>query len=446
MGSNAPILCGAARRCITPPMEWLPQLRGLQDVTFTEVLDDLYVRALALRAGADTVLIICFDCDKVPCPQANLDAVTAETGIPATNISLLAIHSHTAPIGGWRPNEGPNFILRKPVQVQEATHRYEAFLQERLLEAVGEALDALRPARLGWGNGESYINVSRVQDYYVTQPDGSVAVQCGLGRDFSAPVDRRLFVLKAEGLDGTPIAFLTNYAVHNCVMIRNRCGRDGGTLLSSDLGGNVSQMLERAYPGAVALWTSGAAGDVNPILSNEIFYPDPTTGVQTQYILPAGESAPLMMLNTLAAQHYADTLRVIRSISCDVERGRICSGVAWAETPGRDGNPYRVRVHLTGIGPLWMAGVSGELYTSLGRAVLEQLPADAIVQNHDGSLLAESGYIYDDAILARDTEGVLPGRHESQQQPGYIRTALQDAVETLYARLSGGEGESGAET
>ncbi|MCD8367404.1 MAG: hypothetical protein LUC48_05185 [Clostridiales bacterium] len=440
MGNDAPILCGAARRCITPPPEWLPQLRGLQDVTFTEVLDDLYLRVLAFRSGEDTVLVICFDCDKVPCPQAYLDAITAETGIPAHHISLLAIHNHTAPIGGWRPNEGPNFILRKPAQVQAATHQYEAFLQERLLEAVREALGTLRPARLGWQNGESYVNVCRVQDYQVTQPDGSVAVQCGLGRDFSVPADRRLFVLKAEGLDGTPIAFLTNYAVHNCVMIRNLCARDGGTVISSDLGGNVSQMLEQAYPGAVALWTSGAAGDVNPILSNEIFYPDPATGAQTQYILPAGESAPVMMLNTLAAQHYADTLRVIRTISCDVERGSVCGGVAWAEAPGKDGNPYQVRVHLLGVGPLWIAGVSGELYTSLGQAVLEKLPADAIVQNHDGSLLAESGYIYDDAILARDTEGVLPGRRESQQQPGYIRATLQDAVGMLYAKLSGSEG------
>ncbi|MCD8161309.1 MAG: hypothetical protein LUE61_09115 [Clostridiales bacterium] len=435
MGTDAPILCGAARRCITPPPEWLPQLRGLQDVTFTQVLDDLYLRVLALRAGADTVLVVTFDCDKVPCPQAYLNAITAETGIPAEHISLLAIHTHTAPIGGWRPNEGPNFILRKPAEVQAATHRYEAFLQARLLEAVREALEALRPARLGWGSGESYVNVSRVQDYYVTRPDGSAAVQCGLGRDCSAPVDRRLFVLKAEGLDGSPIAFLTNYAVHNCVLIRNRCGRDGGTLLSSDLGGNVSQMLEAACPGAVALWTSGAAGDVNPLLSNEIFYPDPVTGAQTQYVLPAGDTAPLMMLKTLSAQHYADTLRVIRGISCNVERGSVRGGVAWAEAPGRDGGTYQVRLHLTGIGPLWMAGVSGELYTSLGQALLEKLPPEAIVQNHDGNLLAESGYIYDDAVLSRDRSGVLPGRHESQQQPGYIREALQDAVEGLLAKL-----------
>ncbi|MCD8086713.1 MAG: hypothetical protein LUF28_10465 [Clostridiales bacterium] len=435
MGTDAPILCGAARRCITPPPEWLPQLRGLQDVTFTQVLDDLYLRVLALRAGADTVLVVTFDCDKVPCPQAYLDAITAETGIPSEHISLLAIHTHTAPIGGWRPNEGPNFILRKPAEVQAATHRYEAFLQARLLEAVREALERLRPARLGWGSGESCVNVSRVQDYYVTRPDGSAAVQCGLGRDFSVPVDRRLFVLKAEGLDGSPIAFLTNYAVHNCVMIRNRCGRDGGTLLSSDLGGNVSQMLEAACPGAVALWTSGAAGDVNPLLSNEIFYPDPATGTQTQYILPAGDTAPLMMLKTLSAQHYADTLRVIRGISCSLERGSVRGGVAWAETPGRDSGTYQVRLHLTGIGPLWMAGVSGELYTSLGQALLEKLPPEAIVQNHDGSLLAESGYIYDDAILARDRSGVLPGRHDSLQRPGYIREALLDAAEGLLTKL-----------
>jgi hypothetical protein len=42
------LFCGAARECITPPGELLPDLRGLMDRPFGGVLDDLFVRVLAL--------------------------------------------------------------------------------------------------------------------------------------------------------------------------------------------------------------------------------------------------------------------------------------------------------------------------------------------------------------------------------------------------------------
>ncbi len=435
MSDTEQIYCGAARVKITPDPDLMPDLRGLQDVTFTEVLDDIYLRVLALKAGPETVLIVTFDLDKVPCPKEYAEAVEEETAIPADHIALMAIHTHTAPVAGWRPDEGPNFIMTKPEDVQEATHKYEEFLKGKLLEAVHAALDAMVPARIGWENGESYINVNRVQDYRVRDADGNVTIECGLGKNPYHPTDRRLFVLKAETLDGKPIAFLSNYAVHNDVLIKNTCGKDGGEMLSSDMGGNVSQMLEEMYPGAVALWTSGAAGDVNPVVLNEIFYPDPETGAQTPYFLPPGDQGPIMMMKTLACQYLDDMMAVFHHLDCTVSSAAVRAKTAWASTPGSDGKPYEVRVQMIRIGDLLLTGFSGELYTSLGQAILKILPDDAVVINHDASLLANSGYIFDDETMARDTEGVLPGRHDSNQQPGYIKDALLETVNGLLEEI-----------
>ncbi len=435
MSEEEQLYCGASRKKITPDPDLLPDLRGLQDVTFTEVLDDLYVRVLAVRSADHTLLLTAFDLDKVPCPQEYLDAVEKATGIPEDWIALVAIHTHTAPVAGWRPNEGPNFIRTKPQAVQDATRKYEEFLHEKLLEAVREALDALTPARIGWGNGESFINVNRVQDYRVRGEDGQVTIKCGLGKNPHTPVDRRLFVLKAETLDGRPIALLSNYAVHNCVMIKNTCGKDGGELLGSDMAGNVNQMLEEMFPGMVALWTSGAAGDVNPVVCNEIFYPDPADGEQTSYFLPAEDPAPVMMLKTLAAQYLDDTLAVLNGLTCPVTQASLKAATGWAVTPGSDGEDYQVRVQLLEIGDFFMAGFSGELYTSLGQAVLQVLPKDAIVINHDASLLSQCGYIFDDETLARDQDQILPGRRDANQQPGYIKEALLDTVQALQKEL-----------
>lgn len=430
------MICGAAKKKITPSAQLLVNLHGLGNITFSGVLDDIFVRAMIIGDGQEKILFVVFDLDKVPYPETYLSALSAQAGIPEENIALLSIHTHTAPVTGWRPAEGPNFIVRKPEHVQQAIHEYEAFLEQTVKEAVAEALAAQQPVRVGWGQGESYVNINRLQDYFVRKDDGTVEVCVGLGQNPATEVDRSLFVLKVEDLSGRMVACLTNYAVHNCVMIGNRCGENGGTMLSSDLGGNVSQMIEENCPGCVALWTSGAAGDVNPIMSNEIFYPDPKTGKQTSYQLPIGDNGPIMMLSVLAARHYADTLRVLEQITCSEESLKVGGMVKWAEMPSKGGEPYQIRVHLMRIGPLGLWGMSGELYSSLGKTIVQALSSGKdLILNHDSSLLANTGYIYDDETLERDREETLPGRRNNEMVPGYAKEALIAITTDMWRRM-----------
>ena len=431
------MICGVSKKKITPPAQMLENLHGLGNITFSGVLDDLFVRVLVLGNEQERLLFVVFDLDKAPYPERYLPMLAELAHVPEKNILLASIHTHTAPLTGWRPSEGPNFILRKPEYVQAAIHEYEEFLEKSVCEAVQEALAVRRKARIGFGTGESYVNINRLQDYFVRDADGNVHIHVGLGQNPAAPVDHSLHVLKIEDLDGHMFACLTNYAVHNCVMIANRCGEDGGTLLSSDLGGNVSQLIEENYPGCVALWTSGAAGDVNPILSNEIFYPDPQTGAQTAYTLPAGGQAPLMMLRVLAARHYADVVRVLDNINCNEETVPVCGMVQWAEMPSKGEQPYQIRVHLMKLGQIALWGVSGELYSSIGKVVAESLSGGThLIVNHDASLIANTGYIYDDKTLERDREGTLPGRRNNEILPGYAEDALLAVTAELWSRVN----------
>lgn len=427
------MICGAAKKKITPPAHLLPDLNGLANVVFSDVLDDLYVRALVLGDEQEKILFVVFDLDKVPYPEKYLSALSEQTGISEEHISLVSIHTHTAPVTGWRPTEGPNFILRKPETVQSATHEYEAFLEQAVQETVAEAMANLKPVRVGLGRGESYININRVEDYIVRKEDGSKAVQIGLGQNPTADVDRSLYVLKAEDLEGNLVACLVNYAVHNCVMIGNRCGKDGGTLLSGDLCGNVTQLIEENHPGCVALWTSGAAGDVNPVMMNQIFYPDPRTGAPATYVLPAGDEGPLMMLKVLTTRHYADILRVLDQTTCENNTADVKGLVRWTETPGVGEESYKVRVHLMRIGDWGLWGVSGELYSSLGKAITQELPNGThLIVNHDASLITNSGYIFDDETLARDQKKSLPGQNNREMLPGYVKEALLIATAEMW--------------
>ena len=125
----------------------------------------------------------------------------------------------------------------------------------------------------------------------------------------------QLFALTVKKT-GEPIAFIVNYAVHGVVMYANHyvVNEDGtyGVGVSADLPGYVSTSIENSYDGAVALWISGAAGDQNPIIGNEYFVPDTTTGEkQTKYF----SKSAVEILEYLGSVQYADVLRANENIT-----------------------------------------------------------------------------------------------------------------------------------
>lgn len=426
------LYCGAAKRNITPAPELLPDLRGLQDRHFGGVMDDLYLRVIALKNGEEQALLICFELDKVPHPQRLLEMLEAETGVKQENILLTAVHTHSAPITGDRPFEGPNNIATKPAQVQEATHAYEAFLEESLRSAAREAVEHMVPARMGIGTGESYINVSRNQWYEYRDGQGKVHRKCALGANRATTVDRTVYVVKFEDLEGRSIAFFINYPVHCCVLHTNQCC-NGLLAVSGDIAGRVSKYMEQDWEGAVALWCSGAAGDINPIMQNEIYYPDPVTGDMVTEIMPGDNRSLLTMM---ANNHFDDVKRTAAGIVCGVTDVSLSGCVEWSRTPGMEGD-YEVRLHMMRIGKSILFGASGELYSVYARQLKKLIPAEnVIVINHDASLFANSGYILEDeALLMPEVD--LPGVAHTNMKPGYFSGSLLEHAAHMYESLIG---------
>lgn len=437
------LYCGASRMKITPPMILIPNLRGLMDKSFGGILDELYVRVIAFSDGDNKSLVISFDLDKAPNPKQSFERIFERTGVPEANILFFAIHTHCAPITGYRPFEKPNDITKKPVEVQEATNKYEAFIMEVLLKTVDEAIEKMQPAKMGYGYGNSYININRNEDYYFTDENGDEKVFCGIGNNAEAPVDHTVFVIKIEDLNGKPIAFLVNYAVHNVAMIWNQCGEDGKVLISSDIGGNVSRYMEERFEDSVAIWSSGAAADINPIMMNEVFYPDPMTGCSVSKILGGGD-APIVLLNVLAARHFADVMKIIKNIDYTIAETSISGVIDWSKTPGQnedgqeDNEPYTVRLHLVRIGNIALYGIGGELYSSLGKRVKEISPMkNTVIINHDASLLVNCGYIYDDAAFEHNerTLGEIVGMSHTKMLPGYFKESMEKCTLDMFSKI-----------
>lgn len=423
------LYCGAAKGKITPPEDLLPNLRGLMDRHFGPVIDDLYLRVIALKNGEDSALLVTFDLDKVPCPKRYLEALAEAIDVPEESILLAAIHTHTAPIAGMRPNEGPNNIAAKPAEVQAATHQYEEFIQKVLIVAAKEAVSKMVPAKMGMGKGKSYIGVDRKQ-FYETEIGGAVHRKYGIGANPESPIDRTVYVLRFEDFTGKPIAFFINFPVHCCVL--NGHTVFGGKLgISGDIAGNVCRWNEENYPDAVTLWSSGAAGDINPVVMYEMGYPDPMTGRMKGGKVEGDHTE---ILTCISAMHYDDIKKVNRTITCDQTDVKLGGLAEMSETPGKR-EPFKIRLHMMRLGEIFFLGASGELYDVFAKNLRKRIAArELIVVNHDASLMGDGGYIADDETLLQPRP-MLPGVGHTNQQPGFFMRSLFEHTASMYEKL-----------
>lgn len=445
---NSHLFVGAASLCITPSEKLLPNLRGLRDCDFGGILDDLFVRVIAIGDGENKALIVAFDLDKAPYPAENLENISKKTKIPIENIFFLGTHTHTAPVTGFRPEEKMNDVRLKSAEVQAATSEYEKQVIDSMFKTIDEAVNSMIPARMGYTNEKSFINVNRNQFYEIKDENGDIHQELSLGMNIDAPVDRTLFVMRFESLEGQPIAFFMNYPVHNCLMIGNDCC-SGKVGISGDISGFVCRKLEDEFEGSIAIWSSGAAGDVNPLIMNEIFYPDPESGRISMCTLSGGVTCAL---TTLSSRHYADILRAIRNIVCDIDVAPISAKSEWSFTPGRDvvehedgsreiiegdlADPYDIRLHLMRVGEIAFLGISGELYSSIGRRLKEVSPAkNTIIINHDASFLSCCNYIFDDETLYCGVPISLPGHRNSHILPGFVLESLIKHTQAMFEKV-----------
>ena len=241
------------------------------------VHDHIYHRILALDDG--NVLFFLASSDLCLFSPSVYDEVAArvhnELGVDSQNFWWSVTHSHST------PEVGPPGMYK--VLLGRSDHEwnrdYAAQVTNYLIEAVKEAKRKLEPARLAIGAGMAMANINR------RAKDEEGIVTLGLNPD--GPVDREIGIIRVERPDGTPIAFVANYAMHGTVLSgENR-------EISGDAPGEVSAYVERKL-GAPLLYENGAAGNIAPIYS---VYPDPKTGHLSQFDVLLGDH----ILNAIAA-------------------------------------------------------------------------------------------------------------------------------------------------
>jgi neutral/alkaline ceramidase-like enzyme len=416
---------GAAKVDITPAADAALPMSGYANRTagFQGIHDHIYARAMVLNDGERTAAIVTWELIGVPTTvwEELSPRIARETGIAPEYLVLAGVHDHAAPAPfGMYGNDSPK------------SAPYTKTLEDTTVEVIRKANESLQPAKIGFGTGKAYVNINR-REY---SPDTG----WWLGYNPDGPSDKTVAVIRIDALSGKPVALLINYAVHAVVM--------GGEnyQVSGDLAGATSRYVENYYRGkpeeaprgdagaaiqvkprevsndVVALWTSGAAGDQNPV--------------------SLARGSDFAMVDSLGKILGEEAARVAEQIHT-TERARIWGRQQVISCPGRkvepgplprkdyqwlDAEPVSIRLGLLTINDIAVAGVSGEVLTMIEAHLKKESPVKntVMVTHANGS----SGYIPDDAAFAQvsyeiTTSHLKPGCAENGIVNGFLNLLKQ---------------------
>jgi len=380
---------GAAKRVTTPNTEWLP-LSGVARSNLIAVIDDIYVRVIAVSNGDTPSLIVTFDAGGPPDAETFLTGLSEHTGIPVDAIYYGATHGHTS----------PSVIVNPDVP---STELYVNFVYDQMIDAADEAIRNLQPAKVGIGYTESYINVNR-QRFYELDDGGEVGAQ---GYNPTGPSNKTLSVIRFSDMADDPIAFIVHYSMHLTSMYANRL-TDDGTGISGDVGGQVSRHLENKFEGAIANWIPGTAGNQNPILSNEYFTPNPETGEQEIQMM---NRAVVELMEFYGKIQFADVLTALGNIEEESSDARISFAKGLSSLPPYDPSTQEdaiIGLSLMRIGDIALVGTGGELFNEIGmymqdHSLLEHTLVSNQVRTYvEGDKQPISGYQPNDHAMIHD--------------------------------------------
>jgi hypothetical protein len=205
--------------------------------------DQPYAKALCLQNDQVTLIILTLD-------MGNLTAeavakirgrVHRATGTPEDHILISYSHTHSGP---------PQFVPRHLVWLERMMQmrgdwqdipQWTNLLVRVIASAAIEAWRQRQPARLGFGRGEA------------------TGISFNRRRGDEGALDTEVMVLLATDLNDVPLAVLVNFGCHPVVL------RHDTLLYTADYPWAMMELVEAVYPGAVAMFAQGAAGNVGPL-------------------------------------------------------------------------------------------------------------------------------------------------------------------------------------
>jgi hypothetical protein len=405
---------GASVKDITPTADMFPLTRRPAVTMMGQILDPLHVRVIALSSGASTVLMVSTETGRGPYGPQFAQAVADRAHVPIEAVFLSATHSHAAP----EITSRIDLVFDPAASTTTTLQKWGKLVMDQMMAATDEALANMQPASVGIAYSKSYVNVNRGLLYNQVNADGTVSKVGNFGYNAEGASDKTEAGIRFNDASGKPIAFIVNYAVHGTVMHANTI--DGGsTAISADIPGMISGYLEANNPGSVAMWLSGAAGDQNPIVQNDVYSADPATGEFREAF-----TGNYDLLSYLARANFVDTQKALSKITSYKSNVAVSYAFRTEYIPSiaTGLKDYPVTLQMIRIGDIVFAGSSGELFTQLGIDMKKASPLkNTLVVNHVWQKSYQQvGYHPDDASIAAGTGNANTAKYK----PGYLKQSL----------------------
>ena len=419
----ASIKVGAAKVDVTPSTDKLP-------ANYEGICDRIYSRAIVIDNGISSAALVTVDIgmmsDQI---WTNLSKrVEKELGIPAKNVMLTATHTHSVPrVMG------------------------EGF-EDKVFASVRLAKEKLQPARMAYGTGVSYINVNR------NMIDRKTRQWCE-GPNYDGPSDKTVAVVKFEALNGAPIAVYYNYAMHAVTVGQL-------DMVSGDAPGATSRYVEDSFDDKiVALWSTGACGDQNPVYFQqtydlrEIRIKDyAKRGEDISNAMPPGgqglnKKDPVIMklmnqqkqmILSMGQFLGEEVLHVMKNIDRSVTNAKIYGDQKIITCPGRkrtnsgragyagtyeDADSVKIRLGLLLIDDIAFTAVNGEVFNLIAQRLKNESPYSRTMMLTVTNGIANSGYIPNDAAFGYNTFEVLSSRLKQGYAENGIVNGILDMME-----------------
>ena len=391
----AHLTAGTGKANIDPPPSLLPVHNNPGDPQLATIHDSLFARALVIGNGRDKVILVI--ADMITLPTETYERIVARLAdtyhIPRDHIWLTATHCHTAP---WTLGNG-----------------YEDVVTQGILAAVATADHRPENVALATGTGQAFININR---------DEKTAKGFILGQNPSGPSDKTVRVAGFFRGDGTPAALLANYAVHAVALHSSFTAGDKG-VISADIPGATDAFLDAHYPDSLALWSSGAAADQNPIMMSWYDEPLPDGSHAGTDLKDAGLAIPQRLGQNLGLE----IVRVTDAMKPKpAQQIRAAQALVTCPTKADPKTTASVRVSWLRIGGLDLIGVSGEVDTRIDQHLRHANP-----KRHPILLTLTNGY---DGYLPDDTS-YRSGETFEVQKTHFAPGCLENGIVRAATRL-----------
>jgi Neutral/alkaline non-lysosomal ceramidase, N-terminal len=377
-------------------------------------IHDLYGKALVIQdSRGGRVILVTTDLLGLPRELTSeiSEYANKSYGLRRDQILFNSSHTHTGPVVKSSLAGAYDLDAAQSALIDDYTRK----LKNDLLKAIGEAIKDLSPARLSFGRGAAPFAMNRRQ----FNPNAVV-----IGVNPEGVVDREVPVLRVESADGNLRGVVFGYACHNTTLTGEFYE------FSGDYSGFAQEAVERAHPGAMALFVAGCGADINP-------YPRSKRELAEQHgetlaksveqassgsIKPVSGAVKSVIGVVMIPFDGPPTKEEFQSRLTDrnvFKRRHAERMIARYERDGKLISEYPYTIQILKIGDLTLVALAGEVVTDYAMRLKRELGGDVWVAGYSNDLCSyipsarmfkEGGYEVIDSMIYYD----LPGPYKPE--------------------------------